>query len=156
MEAGGERRFPSSYMGQSWGGLLAPPLAPNSVCCSSACQLPLHKEDGRLFSCLCISIAALPRMCQCHDGEPTVVSLLVPPGLAVLSKQDLSITHLSRQTQKEMHYHLGDDNRVPSPCFQTAVVHLRAISQVFSSQLWDLHSQTLPRSVCRYPCLGYP
>lgn len=145
LEAGGEIGFPSILYGTELGGscwlhrLLPTVLAVAVPAVAVPASSPLHKKGDRLFSCLWISIAALPRMCQCCDGEATVVSLLVPPGLPVLSKQDLSITYLSRQTQKETHFHLSDDNGLSSPCFQTAVVHLRAISQVFSSQLWDLH-----------------
>lgn len=59
-----------------------------------------------------------------------------------------------------------DGHYLSSPHFQTAVEHVRAISLVFSSQLWDLHSPwakqalnrhiPLPGSVYRYPCLGCP
>ena len=113
LEAGGERRFPSILYGTEWGGPRWPRgLLPTVSAAVVPASSPLHKEGDRLFGHLCISTAALPGMCQCRGGEPTLVNLmqtcrLVLPGPPVLSKRDLSIIHLSRQTQKELSYHLG-------------------------------------------------
>lgn len=131
---------------------LAPPLAPNSVCYSSACMLPFTQVGWEVvWSSLHQPSSAarhvpVPWWGSC-TGELQADLQAGPTWAASLIQARCEHYKLRKANPEGVAVSYRNGCYLSTPHFQAAVMHLKAISLVFSSQLWDMG---LP--AC--PCLG--
>ena len=118
---------------------LAPRLAPNSVCCCGACQLSLtqggrqvlrsslHQHSGTAGD------VPVPWW-GTHTGEPLADLQAGPAWAASLVQAGSEHYTFIKANPEGAKLSSREGCYLSSPHFQTAGVHLRAISLVFSSQ----------------------
>lgn len=122
---------------------LAPLLAPSSVGCSSACQLPFTQVGWEVvWSSLhqhssTASDVPVPRWGTC-TGEPHADLQAGPTWAASLIQAGSERCKFMKANPEGVVVSYRNGCYLSTPHFQTAVLHLKAISLVFSSQLWDV------------------
>lgn len=121
-----------SHHGREWGGPRWPPrLLPSVSAAAVPASSPSHKEGGRLFGHLCVRTAA---PWGAHAGEPHADLQAGPTWAASLLQGGSEHCTFIKANPEGATLSSRDGRYLLSLHFQTAVVHLGAISLVFSSQ----------------------
>lgn len=122
---------------------LTPPLAPNSVCYSSACQLPFTQVGWEVIWSSLHQPSSTARDVpvlwwgSCTD-EPQANLQAGPTWAASLIQSRCEHRKFMKAKPEGVPVSYRNGCYLSTPHFQTAVTHLKAISLVFSSQLWDM------------------
>lgn len=121
-----------SHHGREWGGPRWPPrLLPSVSAAEVPASSPSHKEGDRLFGHLCVKTAALR---GAHTGEPHADLQAGPTWAASLVQAGSEHYTFIKANPEGPTLSSRDGRYLSSLRFQTAVVHLGAISLVFGSQ----------------------